>query len=66
VNPNAEPVEEKRARRLDHIRAQVAPRITLSEDVLRKALGAVTAILYLDRFENEFVHALKVKTFARG
>jgi hypothetical protein len=42
------PVKEKRRGRLQHVLAQLVPRIPFGDDAFREAFGAVTAIQLLD------------------
>jgi len=49
-------IAKVRRSRLDHVLAQLVPRVTLSENALRKAFSAVAAVRLLDDLEHQFRH----------
>src|ERR1039458_5556967 len=52
-------IEEEPGGRLNHVLAQLPPRIPLREDVqdvLRKAFGAIATVGFLDNLEQQFGH----------
>jgi hypothetical protein len=50
-------IEEKRPNYFLHVFAKLFPSITFRYDGLRKALGAIAAIGFLNYFKNQLIHA---------
>jgi hypothetical protein len=57
-------VEEERCRCLDHVLAQLPPRVPLSEDIFGKAFRAIAAFGVLDDFKNQFRHTHMIPAWA--
>jgi len=55
-NTRPRPIEEKCGGGLKHVLPQFVPCIPFGEYALRKALGAVTTIRFLDNLEHQFQH----------
>jgi len=47
------PIKKERRGRLQHVLAQLVPRVPFGEDAFREAFGAVPAIGFLDHLENQ-------------
>ena len=55
------PIKEEGRGRLQHVLAQLVPRVPFGEDAFRQAFGAVTAIGLLDDLEHQFSHTSIVR-----
>lgn len=49
-------VKEERGRCFNYIPPQFVPRIAVSENVLRHALGTIPTVCLLDNFEHQLCH----------
>lgn len=56
--------EKTRGRRINDVPAQFFPAVTLSKDVFREALCAITAVFFLHRLEYQFSHSFNDTEFA--
>jgi hypothetical protein len=55
------PVKEERRSGFQDVIPQLLSSVAFGEDVLREALGAVAAILFLHNLENQFLHTFIIR-----